>query len=375
MFSLRGLSPITLARLSRLRWREPEQPLHVFLCIADHFEPKWQRPPASVARQRVLRWAEEYPALAARYHDCLGRTPKHTFFYPAEEYEPELLDPLAQLHRSGYGDVEIHLHHDNDSSDNLRETLERFTSLLHVSHGLLQKDSHGRLSYGFIHGNWALDNSRPDGRWCGVSDEITVLRQTGCYADFTMPSAPAGCQTATVNSIYYAVDDPHRPKSHDRGAAAAARQEPPDESLLLIQGPLALDWSRRKFGFMPGIENGDLTARRPPTLERLWNWLAAGVRVQGKDDWLFVKLHTHGAQESNANMLLGEPMHAFHRDLHNASQRHDWLRYYYVTARELAELVHALEDSPDIAVSDVLRPERREIKRAPQPRSVAALVR
>ena len=68
-------------------------------------------------------------------------------------------------------------------------------------HGLLSRDRYtGEVGYGFIHGNWALDNSRPDGRMCGVDNELDVLRETGCYADFTLPSAPSPTQTRKINS-------------------------------------------------------------------------------------------------------------------------------------------------------------------------------
>jgi hypothetical protein len=158
-----------------------------------------------------------------------------------------------------------------------------------------------------------------------------------------MPSAPALCQTQTINSIYYATDDPRRPMSHNRGVPARVGGVPPPESLLLIQGPLMLNWRRRKYGLLPSIVNGDLTPLRPPTLARLWQWLSAGVCVGGRPDWRFVKLHTHGAVDSNANMLLGEPMHQFHTALAAFAAEHDWFHYYYVTAREMAELVHAIE--------------------------------
>ena len=173
--------------------------------------------------------------------------------------------------------------------------------------------------------------------------DATILIETGCYADFTMPSAPADCQTTFFNSIYYATDDPLRPKSHDRGQLARVGQPPPPHTLLMMQGPLALDWSNRKWGVLPRIENGDLTDRRPPTIERLMLWLQAGIKVAGREDWLFVKLHTHGAQERNSNMLLGEPMRMFHRGLAEFAAKHDWFRYYYVTACEMAALVHAAE--------------------------------
>src|SRR6202043_585670 len=98
----------------------------------------------------------------------------------------------------------------------------------------------GEVAYGFVHGNWALDNSRPDGRWCGVNNELDILRQTGCYADFTLPSYPSPTQTRKINSIYYATDDPARPKSHDRGINVGSAPRPAN-SLMLIQGPLALN--------------------------------------------------------------------------------------------------------------------------------------
>lgn len=347
IFKPRGLHWSTVARLLNRADLAGDAhgcvPLTVFICVADHFEPKWERPSREVERSRVERWARGYPASVAGLADSAGRPPQHTFFYPAEEYEPEHLDRLAELCQAGYGDVEVHLHHDNDTSARLRETLLEFTNTLHERHGLLAKDAAGRVSYGFIHGNWALDNARSDGRWCGVNDELTILRETGCYADFTMPSAPADCQTNTVNSIYYAVDDPTRPKSHDRGTRACAGQAPPRDGLLMIQGPLALDWRRRKWGVLPRIENGDLHGGRPPDLRRLRLWIAAGVSVVGRPDWRFIKLHTHGAQERNAAMLLGEPMRRFHESLADLAQRQPGFRYYYVTAREMADLVHQAE--------------------------------
>jgi hypothetical protein len=344
MWTIRGLSPLTLARLAIPHGRLPEKPVHVLLCIADHFEPKRETTLQSVAHERVQRWVQDYPALASRFIDCRGRPPQHTFFYPAEEYEPEHLESLASICRQGLGEVEVHLHHDRDTSDSLREKLLRFTTALHLDHGLLERDAAGRVSYGFIHGNWALDNSRPDGRWCGVNDELTILQQTGCYGDFTMPSAPAPCQTRTINSVYYAKDDPLRPKSHDRGTPARVGIPGPADSLLMIQGPLALDWQCRKRGWLPALENGELSGSRPPTLERLWNWLAADVHVCGKPEWKLVKLHTHGAWEPNTAMLLGDPMRTFHRALRCFADEHDWFHYYYVTAREMANVVRALED-------------------------------
>jgi hypothetical protein len=346
---IKGLLPSTVARL--LLPKPKVRPKHVFICVADHYEPMWNRPADSIQMGRVERWARDYPKMAAGIADSRGRPPQHTFFYPLDEYKPEQLQPIADLCRAGYGDIEIHLHHDNDTAEGTREKLLRFAETLNSAHGMLRRDDKGQLRYAFIHGNWALDNSRSDGRWCGVNDELTVLMETGCYADMTMPSAPSDCQTSTINSIYYAQDDPLRPKSHDHGTAAKAGARPPQNTLLMIQGPLALDWSRRKLGLLPGIENGDLTGRMPPSLQRLELWLQAGVRVVGRDDWSFIKLHTHGAQEANAAMLLGEPTRAFHQALPRHAAAHGF-QYYYVTAFEVAALVKQAEQgftAPDFS--------------------------
>lgn len=318
-------------------------PHHVFLCVADHYEPDWGNAADEVRLERVERWIRDYPASVAGVTDSLGRPPQHTFFFPLEEYRPRLLELLAGLCRRGFGEVEVHLHHDRDTSEQLREKLEWFKQTLHREHGLLHCDRQGQVRYGFIHGNWALDNSHPHGRWCGVNDELTILQETGCYADFTMPAAPDLCQTRTINSIYYAIDDPARPKSHDVGTAARVGGGPPLGGLLMIQGPLALDWQDRKAGLLPRLENGDLHANRPPSARRLALWQRAAVGVHGRPEWTFIKLHAHGAKPANADVLLGPPMRELHQALAQRARADAQFRYYYVTAREMAELVHAAE--------------------------------
>ena len=169
---------------------DPDQPLRVFFCVCDHYEPMWNGVDEATQRSRVHRWRETLPRLMQPFRDSMGRRPKHTFFYPIEQYTREYLEVLQSLCEQDLGDVDVHLHHDNDTSENLRSELLEFTKLLHQQHGFLMPRDDGTYSYGFIHGNWCLDNSRPDGRYCGVNDEIDILRETGCYADFTLPAAP-----------------------------------------------------------------------------------------------------------------------------------------------------------------------------------------
>ncbi len=319
-------------------------PVHVMFCFVDHFEPKWGRPTAEVEAQRVAQWCERYVALARGHKDADGVAPQHTFFYPEEEYEPQHLDALEALCRAGYGEIEVHLHHDHDTADGLREKLTRFASLLHRRHGALPLDERtGKPAFGFIHGNWALDNSRADGRWCGVNNELQVLAELGCYADFTLPSAPSDTQTRKINSLYYATDDPAAPRSHDSGVDVGAGR-PPSGDLMIVQGPLALNWRRRKWGLMPRVENADIRASSPPTADRVDLWVRQHIHVLGRPEWIFIKVHTHGCQEGDMDTLLGAPADAMFK--HLESRYNDGRRHvlHYVNARELYNIVKAAED-------------------------------
>ncbi len=349
----RWLVPYILGAAKRRVPRSREE-VHLLLCIADHYEPKNGNVARVQAEARVARWVRDYPRQFAQFRDSDGRPPRYSFFYPIEEYEPEYLDALEELCHAGYGEVEVHLHHDHDTAEGLRTKLLAFKRLLAERHGLLSRHRDtGELAYGFIHGNWALDNSRPDGRWCGVNNELDVLRETGCYADFTLPSAPSPTQTWKINSIYYARDDPGRPKSHNTGTDVGAGPRP-ERSLLLIQGPLLFDWKRRKWGVLPRLENGCVQKTQPPDINRLDLWLKARVQVLTRPDWFFVKLHAHGAMEQNHETLLGEPMVQFHRSLAMLAGNNPKFHFHYVTAREMYNLVKAAEAGWKGSVSDAL---------------------
>lgn len=322
-----------------------ETPVHLLLCICDHFEPGHAGATPEQADARVQAWTNEYPRLFERFRDSDGYPPRHTFFYPIEMYRPSELDRISDLCRRGFGEVEVHLHHDNDTPENLRKTLLDWKRLLRDHHGLLATDARtNETRYAFIHGNWSLDNSRPDGRWCGVNNELDILRETGCYADFTFPSFPSPTQTRKINSIYYATDDPQKPKSHNTGTDVG-RGPQPANSLMLIQGPLLFNWQSRKYGLLPRVENANLQHNQPPTEQRLDLWLQARIQVPSRPDWFFVKLHTHGAPEWNAKTLLGPPMVAFHEALARRSIENPNFHYHYVTAREMYNLVKAAEAS------------------------------
>ena len=287
----------------------------IWVTIADHYEPRWRRADLRTAQSRVAVWRSAWPEIAMRCKpDSVGNTPRYTFFFPEEEYHPTLMEPLAEMVREGTADVEVHLHHDGEGRQNFVDRISSFCETLHAEHGLLRKRD-GKLAFGFIHGNWALDNSRPDGRLCGLNDEIRVLRDLGCYADFTMPSGDSPTQARLVNTIYYCNGDPDRPKSYDDGAPVTPGGGV-DGDLLMIPGPLGMRWRDR---LLPRLETGELRFANVATPYRVRRWVDIAPRI-GADS--FIKLYTHGSQERNSTALLSGALEtAFNLLVEEANRR------------------------------------------------------
>jgi hypothetical protein len=313
---------------------------HVLFALCDHFEPRWNGVSSAVGDARIEAWERGYPLLAGEFRDADGRPPRHTFFFPGEQYEPRYLDRLGRLARAGFGEVELHLHHDNDSAANLKRALAEYVSA-YAAHGHLSRDLEGRPRFAFIHGNWCLANARRDGRWCGVDAEIPLLFDSGCYADFTFPSAPDECQPGIVNQIYWPEGDLRKARAYRRGAPAAVGRVKNDR-LLMIQGPLAV--ARRPGELRLRIESGAVTADDPGTYHRVRSWVAQGIHVRGRPEWVFVKVHTHGAPEKQAASLLGDGGRRLHHAL--ATHFNDGKRWvlHYLTAREMYNTARAAMD-------------------------------
>jgi hypothetical protein len=91
----------------------------------------------------------------------------------------------------------------------------------------------------------------------------------------------------------------------------------------------------------PRLEASAVTAQDPGTPERVRTWVAQGIHIEGRPEWVFVKVHTHGAPEPQAESLLGaggERLHSALRDEFNDGAR--WA-LHYVTAREMYNLAIA----------------------------------
>jgi len=338
---------------SILKRKKLQYPIDILITIANHYEPLQNRNDSTKLQlDRVKKWIEKYEKRFSGHYDYDGRLPLHTYFYPQEQYRRELLDLLAEHCSKGFGEVEVHIHHDNETPERFVEKIEQFKSQL-VSHKLLSIDyKDNKIKYGFVHGNWALDNSRKDGKWCGLNNEITLLKTTGCYADFTMPSAPAEGQTRKVNSIYFAIDDPLKPKSHNTGIDIEFGKHVSGD-LLIIQGPLALNFKNRKAMLFPRLENGSIIANNPITEDRVKIWINQRISVKGKENIIFIKLHCHGLKPRDFDFLVGTEMDKAFSMLETKFNDGEKYRLHYLSAREMANIVYALNDGIEDSIESL----------------------
>ncbi len=319
---------------------------HIIFCLADHYEPRWNNVDQKTEMRRIMRWVEKYPVLANMHRDSNGRPVQHSWFYAAEEYRSCNLEEISKLCGGGFGEIELHLHHDNDTPQGFRLKLEEALANFTKHGALITQENPPRHAFGFIHGNWALNNSGAHGRNCGVNNELKILKECGCYADFTLPSAPDASQTSKVNAIYYAEDIPNIRKSHNTGTDIRAGGKAVGD-LVMIQGPLALNWKRRKYGFLPRIENGCVHQSCPPTPNSIDLWVRQHIHVVGRPEWTFIKVHCHGTQENDEDVLLGERAHTMYSYLEKTYNDGKRYQLHYVTAREMYNIVKAAEDGKE----------------------------
>jgi hypothetical protein len=328
----------------------PEGTIHIILALADHFEPAIDasdgraRAPYAEQQQRLDTWCREYPKTVNAWRDHDGLPFVHTYFYPAEQYDRTLIDRLADHCHSGWGEIEVHLHHGTeyaDTAENTRRVLLDFRDALAYRHGCLSyEDDSDTPRYAFVHGNFALANSAR-GRNCGVDCEMQVLAKTGCYADMTLPTGPGHpAQTSKINSLYECALPLEQRAPHRSGRDLVCGTSP-QITPLIIQGPLLPDLSR--LPRRVGVENGSVTKLNPLSIGRLRLWKRAAIRVKGRPDWLFIKLHCHGMNPTQTDAVRGQAMQRFLRDLvEGADERREIL--HFVTAREMVNIILAACD-------------------------------
>jgi len=330
------------AYIRHLREQPPDlskrqRPLHLIVSLADHFEP-------ADSRTFLREWIENYRPVAERHHDSSGIPFKRTFHYPVEQFHDFQIEMLLPLCREGLAEIEFQIHHFEDTSETLRQKIEEGLRR-YAKYGICQTiDEPAQTRFAFVHGNWALDNSRPDisPNPCGVNDEISILRSLGCYIDVTFPSVLTMAQPRHINSICYVTDDPEKPKSHDTGVPVEVGK-PPTGDLMLLQGPLLVDWRDWRHGTHPTIENAEIHKDLPLHPRRIGFWIKANVHVLGQPNWLFIKLHSHGCRAHDLPSIYGESFSNTLTHLETHFDDGENYQLHYTTIRETFNIIKAAE--------------------------------
>ncbi|MGH7182000.1 MAG: hypothetical protein ACREJN_08495 [Nitrospiraceae bacterium] len=350
--------------------RSAQQPIHLIVTVANHYEPGWAPNGGCEDRKtqlaRVQEWHREARATARLIKDVDGTPFRHTAFYPGEQYDPALLDVLAEMQAEGLGEVEIHLHHGTEQPDtpqNLKASLIGFRDLLSEKHRCLSRSHPTDIPrYAFVHGNFALANSL-GGFGCGVDNEMEILAETGCYIDMTLPSFPLKAQVPKINAVYQCGRPlkeavPHRcgPSLRVHGTVAYP---------VIMTGPLVFEWTRTRWGLpFPRVDDGVLTANYHCDLARLDRWRGAQVSVQGRPEWIFIKLYCHGFFQGDLEATLGDPIRRFWETALDEGNRTGAFMVHFASAREAFNIalaaVHDKTGSPhayrDYSLRSIMQP-------------------
>jgi len=338
IFTLTVILKWLMKRAKFLLTRKSDQTVHVLFCMTDHYEPGSGKVNDEEARKRVDLLLSEYPKLADKHQDSAGNKPTRTWFIPPHYHKNSYLRDVVSLCERGYGEIELHLHHGKhqpDTSENLTNTINLCITEF-SAFGIFGTEN-GVKKYGFIHGDWALDNSRC-GQYCGVNNEITILKNTGCYADFTFPS-PNEATPSQINTIFYATDDPLKPKSHDAGALVQ-QHSVQNGDLMIVQGPLYPYFKNNKPWSLR-VSGDEINGQSVVTSKRIDACVKTGISIKGKENWIVVKMHTHGA--TDAKGVLGQEMDDIFSHLEEKYSDGKNYLLHYVTARGLYNILKAAE--------------------------------
>jgi hypothetical protein len=327
----------------------PKQPVHLLVLFADHFEPNRQV-------TTTTHWMQRYVAMASRHRDSSGRVPQHTWFYPGEQFEPGIMEVLQDHMRRGFGEVEFHFHHDYDTAETLKPSIQR--ALDQFARYGFNRTVDGQTRFAFVHGNFGLDNSNGP-FYCGVPTEIRLLRELGAFADFTFPSIYQSSQPNVVNRVF-AVKDDERPKSYDTPLPLSALRRG-EADLMVLEGPLVFAPTLKLRRLFLELDDGDVHPGMPASRARVDRWVRANVHVPERPEWVFIKMFGHGAETpEDVDAVTG----ADFDDMLDYLEReyNDGRKYvlHYVTAREAFNVAMAAVDGysgdPTAYLDYVVRP-------------------
>lgn len=272
---------------NRRRIANQDHKIDIIFLIADHFEPS--RREGNLGVQRVRDWCRLYEEMVEGHFDSDGYPPQHTWFYRYDYPNIECIKILSDYVQKGFGEIEFHLHHSSDTEESFANKIRSGVDWFNQVGAMITNEEKPKKYFGYVAGNWALDSGNND---------LKVLKEAGCYADFTFPAFGSKSQPKKVNSIYYAINT-SGPKSYNSGVDVEVGK-PESGELMIFEGPIWIDWEKRI------IDYGAIEPYSLPSPDRVISWLNAHVHVKGRPEWIFIKLHCHGIQ--GRDVFLNESM-------------------------------------------------------------------
>ena len=225
------------------------------------------------ARRAIPRW----PASSAT--PTAGRRATR-FFFPGEQYEPALPRRARRRSRAaGFGEVELHLHHDGDTAETLRRTHRRVPR--HASRSTA-------TSRATATGGCATRSSTATGASpTRAATAAGAASTTSCRCCSRPAATPTSRSRRRPTSASPTSSTRSTGRRRSRAAAratstASARASARccDDRILMIEGPLALARGRARC---PSRASRTRRSPRddPPTPARVDTWVDAGHPRRG----------------------------------------------------------------------------------------------
>lgn len=320
---------------------KPKEPIHIMFAFVDHWESTYDE---TRSVEKANLWYKDFNTIAQKHRDADGVMPQHSWFV-SDLYDPPLRI-IAKCVYENLGEIEIHIHH-GTANDTEKDNTEEMTKLLDKYLGRLKEygachtlEKNPQTMFGFIHGNWSLDNSLISGnirKYCGVNREIDLLLSKGCYGDFTFPCNMP--MTPSWNSKIMVSKDCPQQKSYDiqenlRELKVGSPRPSKDEMLILL-GPGGSSPSAGSTHYNPDIS----------IMKR---WVDENIHVEGRDNWIFIKVYIHSVQASDSkdgvSRIYGDIADKFYTEIEK--EYNDGVNYklHYVTSREMFNIIMAAVD-------------------------------
>jgi hypothetical protein len=301
-------------------------PRDIVVVLIFVFEPSFD----SIGMRDILK---AFTDLAAEHIDSDGRNLKLTFACPGRNPDSTTLDILTEYCGRGLGEVEYLIPWDYSDEASMRGELEQ---------GLRCFNSRGWMSTVGSEVRFAVVRKGNGDEREGVDfrRQASVLSNLGCYADMSYPIVRGPGPQSRVNTM--CMVSPGDCESYNESDELRAGRLG-KRGLMVIDGPLLIDWSDWRFTLRPHVEDGHLSPEAPPDPGRIDSWVRANMHVIGQPNWIFVKLTIDGLSDAASAHSL---RHSFDQSLTYLEEVYNdgkSYRLHYVTAREMYNVAMAAQ--------------------------------